>query len=179
MALSSGVSVYDAQELSNLINKNKRIALVYMNRLVQNGLAIRLINGKISFSNDEFIIASQLVIPSYISLNSALLYHKITDQVPEYIESVNTVNSYKYHRLGIIYHKIKPELFFGYKRYAKAGSFVFVADPDKAVFDGLYFNIFSKFDIMDFKDKIDFSELLPRLKNMKISRIHKILEMLK
>ena len=179
MALASGVSVYDAQELSNLINKNKNIALVYMNRLVQNDLAIRLINGKISFNKDDFIIASQLIMPSYVSLNSALLYHEIIDQVPEYIECVNTVNSYNFHRLGIIYHKVKPELFFGYKRYDKGASFIFMANPDKAVFDGLYLNLFSKFDIIDFKEKIDFSELLFRLKNMKIGRIQKIVEMLK
>ncbi|MGC8686960.1 MAG: hypothetical protein ACP5SF_05345 [Thermoplasmata archaeon] len=78
MALNSGLSVYNVQEISNLINKNKNIARVYMNRLVKNGLATKLTNGKISFINDDFIIASQLISPSYISLNSALLYHNIT-----------------------------------------------------------------------------------------------------
>ena len=39
--------------------------------------------------------------------------------MPEYVECVDTVNSYNFHSLGIIYHKIKPELFFGYKRYDK------------------------------------------------------------
>ena len=86
MALNSGVGVFNAQELSNLINKKKSVALVYMNRLIKNGLAIRLKNGKISFNKDDFIIASQLVFPSYISLNSALLYHKITYQIPEYLD---------------------------------------------------------------------------------------------
>ena len=113
MALNSGVGVFNPQELSNLINKKKSVALVYMNRLIKNGLAIRLRNGKISFNKDDFIIASQLVFLSYISLNSAILYHKITYQIPEHIEGVNTINSYNYYRLGIIYHKVKPELFFG------------------------------------------------------------------
>ena len=179
MALNSGVSVYNSQELSNLINKNKNIALVYMNRLVKNGLATKLNKGKISFIKDDFIIASQLISPSYISLNSALLFHNITYQVPEYIECVDTINSFNYYNLGIIYHKIRPELFFGYRRYNKNGSFIFVANPDKAVFDGLYFKIFSKFDIMDFKNEIDFSGLLSILKNIKIKGIKKIMEMLK
>ena len=179
MALNSDVGVFNAQELSNLINKKKSVALVYMNRLIKNGLAIRLKNGKISFNKDDFIIASQLVFPSYISLNSALLYHKITYQIPEYIECVNTINSYNYYGLGIIYHKIKPELFFGYKRYDKGGSFIFVANPDKAVFDGLYLKLISKFDIIEYKREIDFSELLVSLKNMKIKGITKIEEILK
>jgi predicted transcriptional regulator of viral defense system len=179
MALTSGIAVYDAQELSNLINKNKNIVLVYMNRLVNNGLATRLISGKICFIKDDFVIASQLVTPSYISMNSALLYHNITYQVPKYIECINTKNSLNYLDLGITYHKIKPELFFGYKRYDKAGSFIFVADPDKAVFDGLYFKIFSKPDIIDFKKDIDFTELLVHLRNSKTRGINKIVEMLK
>jgi predicted transcriptional regulator of viral defense system len=179
MALNSGASVYNSQELSNLINKNKNIALVYMNRLIKNGLAIKLTKGKISFIKDDFIIASQLISPSYVSLNSALLFHNISYQVPEYIECVNTINSFNYYNLGIIYHKIRPELFFGYKRYNKDGSFIFVANPDKAVFDGLYFKIFSKFDIKDFKKEIDFSELLSILKHIKINGIKKIMEMLK
>ena len=112
-------------------------------------------------------------------MNSTLLYHNITYQVPEYIECINTRNFLNYSSLGITYHKIKTELFFGYKRYDKAGSFIFVANPDKAVFDGLYFKIFSKPDIMDFKQGIDFTELLARLKNIKIRGIKKIMEMLK
>ena len=100
MALNSGVSVYNSQEFSNLINKNRNISLVYMNRLVKNGLATRLINGRISIIEDDFIIASQLVSPSYTSLNSALLFHNISYQVPENVECVSTQNSINYYDLG-------------------------------------------------------------------------------
>ena len=179
IALNSGIAVFDAQQLSQLIDKNKNIALVYMNRLVNNGLATRIVNGKISFIKDDFLIASQLISPSYISMNSALLYHNIIDQVPEYIECINTRNSINFPELGITYHKIKPELFFGYRRYEKAGSYIFVANPDKAFFDGLYFKIFSKQDIMDFRQDMDFTELMARLKDIKIRGIKKIMEMLK
>ena len=40
--------------------------IVYMNRLVRNNLATKPVNGKISFINDDFIMASQLIYPSYI-----------------------------------------------------------------------------------------------------------------
>lgn len=179
MALNSGVSVYNSQEFSNLINKNRNISLVYMNRLVKNGLATRLINGRISIIEDDFIIASQLVSPAYISLNSALLFHNISYQVPEYVECVSTRNSINYYDLGIVYHKMNPALFFGYRRYEKSRSFIFVANPDKAVFDGLYLKIFSKYDMIDFRKEIDFSELLERLKNIRIRGIERIREMLK
>ncbi len=63
MAINSELSVYSVQEISNLINKNKNIARVYMNRLVQKGLATRLVNGKISFINDDFIIYHSWFLP--------------------------------------------------------------------------------------------------------------------
>ena len=178
LALNSGVYVYGVQQFSNLINRDKNISRVYMNRMVHNGLAIKLFNGRISFIDDDFIIASQMIFPSYISMNSALLFHNMTEQVTRYVECVTTVNSMNYYDLGIIYHKIKPKLFFGYKRYTENGSYIFVADPEKAVFDGLYYGIFSMDDVMEIKEKIDFSGLIDNLSmlhNKKISGIMRIL----
>jgi len=179
MALKNNVPVYNVNEFSNLIQKNNKIAIVYMNRLIKNDLATKLINGKISFINDDFIIASQLIYPSYISINSALLFHKLAQQVPDKVECVTTINSINYNKLGILYHKIKPELFFGYKRYNYNNSYIFVANPDKAVLDGLYLNIFSENDIIEFKNNIDFSDLIQYLKNINVRKIKKIMEILK
>ncbi|ARD84735.1 hypothetical protein FAD_0835 [Ferroplasma acidiphilum] len=179
MALKNNVSVYNVNEFANLIQKNNKVAIVYMNRLVRNNLATKPVNGKISFINDDFIMASQLIYPSYISTNSALLFHKLAQQVPGKVECVTTINSINYNKLGISYHKIKPELFFGYKRYNYNNSYIFVANPDKAVFDGLYLNIFSENDINEFKNNIDFSDLIRNLKNIKIRKIKKIMEILK
>ncbi len=176
MAIDSGISVFDTDQFSSLINKNKNISIVYMNRLIKSNLAIKLMNGKISFSDDLFVIASQLVNNSYISMNSALEFHNISYQVTKNIECVSTINSFKFNELGITYHKIKPELFFGYKRYNKASGYIFAANPDKAVVDGLYYNIFSKYDIDEFKKDIDFSEIIEVLKRIKIRGIKKIIE---
>ena len=112
MALKNNVSVYNVNEFANLIQKNNKVAIVYMNRLVRNNLATKPVNGKISFINDDFIMASQLIYPSYISTNSALLFHKLAQQVHGKVECVTTINSINYNKLGISYHKIKPELFF-------------------------------------------------------------------
>lgn len=179
MALKNNISVYNVNEFSNLIQKNNKIAIVYMNRLIKNNLATKPVNGKISFINDDFIMASQLIYPSYISINSALLFHKLTQQVPGKVECVTTINSINYNELGISYHKIKPELFFGYKRYTYNNSYIFVANPDKAVFDGLYLNIFSETDINEFKRNINFSDLIRHLKKVKIRKISQIMEILK
>lgn len=155
-----GRSVFSIQQLSNLIGKPKVIAGVYASRLVNSGLAVRLIEGKISFSNDDYIIASQLVEPSYISLNSALLYYGLSLQVPKMVECVTTRNTLKYPKAGIIYHKIPPSLFYGFKRYAKGESYFLIAEPEKAVIDGLYLNLISINDFKEYKKKLNYSNII-------------------
>jgi len=162
-ALTSGRSVFSVQQLSNLIGKPKNISTVYMSRLLKKHLAFRLIKGKISFLKDDLIIATQLVEPSYISLDSALLFHHLIKQAQKNVECVTTRNSKNYSDLNIIYHKIPKELFFGYKRYNMADSYVFVAEPEKAIIDGLYLNRYSEIDISEHK-KLNFSKYAEILK---------------
>ena len=144
MALKSGRSVFSPQQLSNLIGRPKPVATVYMNRLVARGLASRLMRGRIAFDADDFVIATQLVEPSYVSLDSALLFHGIIKQVTRNVECATTINSIVYGRLGIEYHKIPARLFLGYERHSRGASYTFVATPEKALVDGLYLGMYSE-----------------------------------
>ena len=150
MALSSDRAVYNRSQLSNLIGKDYATASVYLTRLWKNGFAKRLVRGKISFIENDFIIASQLIEPSYISLSSALLFHNITQQVPHRIQSVTPINSITMDDLGLEYHKIPPGLMFGYERHAINGSYCFVATVEKALLDGFYLNYFSSDDLRSY-----------------------------
>ncbi len=116
--------------------------------------------GVISFVDDPFVIATQLVEPSYVSLNSALLFHGIVQQVPKAVECVTSVNSLKYPDLGITYHKIPNALFFGYKRHSKSNSYVFVAEPEKAIVDGIYLNVYDKKVVKGLMHKLDQERIL-------------------
>jgi len=90
---------------------------------------------------DQFSLASILCKPSYISLETALNSLGIIPDIPAAVTSV-TVNKtcqFKTDEGIFIYHKIKKELFFGYTKI-KRGPFVyFIAQPEKAVLDYLYF----------------------------------------
>ncbi len=140
-ALESGRAVFSVQQLATLINTSKDVAKTYAYRLVKQGLAKRLTWGKISFVDDSLIIATQLLEPAYISCYSALLFHNLITQIPRYVEAVTTKRSIFYPEFGIRYYKLKANLFYGYKRCKKGKSYVFVADPEKAIIDGLYLNI--------------------------------------
>lgn len=138
-----------------------------MGRLVKNNLAIKLMNGKISFNDDEKVIASQLVEPSYISFASALLFHNIIQQVPKLIECATTVNSRTYENIGIRYHKIPPSMLYGFKRHNISGSYIFVAEPEKAIIDSLYLKLISESEVKEFLKKTSkkrMNELLSLLK---------------
>ncbi|MFH1721720.1 MAG: hypothetical protein ABH950_03840 [Candidatus Altiarchaeota archaeon] len=139
-ARTSGRSVYTTQQLAQLLNKPRAIVNVYASRLVEKGLATRALRGRISFTDDDFVVASQLFEPAYVSMTSALNFHNIITQVPAYVECVSPKNSRRYEHLGIIYHKIPPSLFFGYEKHKKSESYAFVATPEKALIDWVYLN---------------------------------------
>lgn len=158
-ALESGRSVFSPQQLANLTGKPRAISTVYASRLVEKGLAWKLARGKICFEMDEFIIASQFIEPSYISLGSALLFHGIIGQVRKNIECVTTRNSLKFKKLGIEYHRISPQLFFGFRKHPKGRSYAMVAEPEKAVLDAVYLNLFPEKSLAELAQKLDAQKL--------------------
>ncbi len=159
MALRSQRAVFTVQQLANLISKSKNIAKVYLSRLVKRGLANKIMQGKITFIEDDYIVATQLIEPSYISLNSALLFHNLITQIPKAVECVTPKNNRVYESLGIRYHKISPSMLFGYKKYKKGETYIFVADPEKAIIDGIYLNKFQKEFVKELKEKVDRNKL--------------------
>ncbi|MEW6528333.1 MAG: hypothetical protein AB1391_00440 [Candidatus Micrarchaeota archaeon] len=159
MAKRAGRALYSIQQLANLINKPKTIAKVYSTRLTKKGLAEKVLRGKISFTSDNFVIASQLIEPSYISLFSALLFHQLIKQVPKNVQCVTTTNSREYNSLGIKYYKIPSRLFYGYKKYKKDFSYIIVADPEKAIIDAIYLDTTSKDVVKEIYNDLDKKKL--------------------
>lgn len=155
LALKSRRAVYTIQQLASLTGKSKAVSTVYSSRLVAKGLARRLLRGYIAFTDDDYIIASQLMEPSYVSANSALHFHGLMQQVPARIECASTRNSRNYEKLGIRYHRIPPSLFFGYERNVKGDSYVLMADPEKALIDAVYLNMIDAGAARELLDKVD------------------------
>ena len=136
---SSGRLVIDVKQLSVLIGIPRSHAKVYAARLVSKKWAWKPRRGIIALTDDEFVLSTQLVEPSYISMHSALYLHGIIDQVPVLVECVTTKQSLNLSRIGIRYRKINPMLFFGYSRLDRQNSYIYVAVPEKAVLDMVYF----------------------------------------
>jgi len=142
--------VLDPLQLSNLALIPREHAKVYAGRIVKKGFAHKLTKGVLSFTEDPFIIASQLIEPSYISFLGALYLQGMIQQIPTIVECVTPRNSLRLERLKIEYHKVRPALFFGYERMERYGGYIFVARPAKAVIDLVYFGLYPgdmKFDV--------------------------------
>lgn len=159
-ALSAGKAVITPAEIANVLGKPKNIGAVYAARLVKKGLARRLVRGKLSLVDDDFAIASQLINPAYISLDSALLFHGVIQQITKVMECVTTVNSIKLEKLGIAYHKIPPSLFYGYNRVERGQSYAFMAEPEKALIDGIYLGVYAKDKLSEYSSNLDKNRLL-------------------
>ncbi|MBD3413470.1 MAG: hypothetical protein GF421_03440 [Candidatus Aminicenantes bacterium] len=74
--------------------------------------------------------------PSYISLESALFMHGISEQTPQVLTCISTNKTKTFHTdMGeIAYYHVKKELFFGYEFSDQ----FFLASPEKAALDYVY-----------------------------------------
>ncbi len=136
---NSGRAVFTTRQLSVVLGVPRGHAKVYASRLVARGWAWRPMRGRVAITRDDFALATQLVEPSYVTAHSALHLRGMLDQVPREVECATPRLSLRLDRLGIRYRKIHPTLFFGYERVERGLSYAFVASPEKALLDMVYF----------------------------------------
>lgn len=154
-AIATGRAVFSVQQLANLTATSKPNARVYASRLVAKGMAQRIIRGKLSFTENLFAIASQLIEPSYVTALSALNFHTLVQQIPAMIHCATTRNSLKFQEIGIEYHKIKPALFNHYIRIPIGNTFAMVATPEKALADAIYLKLMPEEQLNDFQGQVN------------------------
>jgi predicted transcriptional regulator of viral defense system len=151
----SAKAVFSYKQLSLIAEIPTEQVRVYASRLVQQGFAKRLLRGYISLTEDPFIISTQLVEPSYISFTAALYLREKLQQAPFVVECVTPVNSRRIKEPAIIYHKIDGRLFFGYERMPRYRSYIFVAQPEKALLDMVYYGrLYGNLEIDLDKDRL-------------------------
>jgi len=106
----------------------------------------KLVKGYYIFSDiktDDYVlyeIANRIYSPSYISLETALSYHRLIPEGVYLITSVSTrkTNSFKTPLAIFGYRKIKSSLFFGYVIERHNNRVFKIASPEKAILDLFY-----------------------------------------
>ncbi|KXB07609.1 transcriptional regulator, partial [candidate division MSBL1 archaeon SCGC-AAA382M17] len=92
-----------------------------------------------TFTEHEFLIASELVSPYYIGFLSALNFHGLTEQTPisVFVATTKRVRNRTIHNIPYYFVTLKEEKFFGTKEYSVAGKTVIISDPEKTLIDCL------------------------------------------
>jgi hypothetical protein len=117
---------------------------------VKKGHLLKLKNGIYAFNKDYEIIkgeevAAALYQPSYLSMESALAnYGFIPEMVYAHVSVTAKINRTFDNSFGrFIYRHLKSELFWGYREVRSATGWYLIAEPEKAVLDYLYLNLYN------------------------------------
>ncbi len=137
--LRGGKSIYNFSELMRVSKLPPLSLRRAIHRMVSKKLLLKLSKG---FYANSFSLpsleeaAGVLYPPSYISLESALFMHGISEQTPHVLTCISINKTKTFHTdIGeISYSHVKKELFFGYEFSDQ----FFLAFPEKAVLDYVY-----------------------------------------
>ena len=87
-----------------------------------------------------YAVASAIISPSYVSLISAYAFHELTTQLPSEIQVISSRQHSSLHFDGfrIRFIRLPRQRMFGFSRLDGG----MIADPEKAIVDSIYLNIF-------------------------------------
>ena len=141
-----GMVVFSSVEFRRAARVSPAAAKMLLIRYVQKGYLLKLkenrgLYGLRSRPPHPWILANRLLRPSYISLETALAHGGHLPESVHAVTSVTPKTSKTYESLGLhfSYQKVKETAFTGYQPHAVEGQTVWVAEPEKAAADYLYF----------------------------------------
>lgn len=159
--LSLGKRIFNPRDLMVIFGANRRAVDAFTSYNVRKGLLVRLKNGLFALGRDlpdEFCLANNLYHPSYISLEKALSYYNLIPEIIYPVISATTMptREFKIQNKIFIYHKIKKSAFGGFITKKIGREAVYIATPEKAVVDFLYFVFLGKKKL---NDRLEFKNL--------------------
>lgn len=142
--LSLNLKIFRPQDLTFIFGASKRAVQGFLNYNTKKGVFVRLKKGLYSLKRNfpqEFFLANQLYSPSYVSLESALSYYHLIPETVYAVTSITTkpTREFEVNKCLFDYRKIKKQAYIGYIPCKIEGEIVYLATPEKAVADFLYF----------------------------------------
>ncbi|MDG6220775.1 MAG: hypothetical protein QCI38_04920 [Candidatus Thermoplasmatota archaeon] len=136
---SSGLYVFTPKDVARILGVGMETSYVTIHRMKTRGMVYPVEKGKFSICDDPFVVATQLVFPSYISFITALYLH---GRIQQTVNDVFVVVPKKKRELSFLGTPIRPITFpasrmFGYRKVEKGSSHVLLADLEKAAVDSL------------------------------------------
>lgn len=177
--LSKHGSIVDFGSIKSFLEKDNSDAEIRnkVSLLSKKGWLVRLKRGIYAVASLEshnftgispLAISNAMIADSYVSLEFALNYHDLFDQMPSRLTAITTSRSFTSDFQSIEYHfaKTQPKLFFGFDEVMMERRAVKIAESEKAILDFLYLrtDVYTA-DLMleklkDAKESMDFNKLI-------------------
>jgi predicted transcriptional regulator of viral defense system len=150
------VSAFTTRDASTLLSVTINAASKLLERLASTGLVVRIMRGRWAIP-DKFnrlclpeLVAGQ---PTYVSLQSALSYRGMIDQIPSAIYGITCGRGGDLDTpLGrVSLHHVSPKFFVGYDTPTEI-AWLKIAVPEKAIVDILYLRMTSLGDFKGFPE---------------------------
>jgi len=156
------IFLFSPLDITRLFGVSKTAATFLVHRYTKRGFIVRAKRGLYSFADalpPEYYVANKLYEPSYVSLESALSYHRVIPETVYEVTSVTPKSTRRFETLERVftYHTIKQVAFTGYILEKRSGFSFLIAEPEKAFVDTLYLRMLAgKKPLRRFnKEKID------------------------
>jgi predicted transcriptional regulator of viral defense system len=138
------VGVFSPQDLRHLFGASEISLRFLLTRAVKRGDVLkfrRALYGLAAHPPSELEIANQLYRPSYLSFTFALSYYHIIPETVYAITSATprTTATFTVLEKQFVYHRIKRAAFTGYTAERVNNRTIWIAEPEKALVDSLYF----------------------------------------
>ena len=125
-------------DTARIINKSRKYTVLYLERLEKRKIIKRIEKGKYALQDTPFlVIASNLVIPSYISFLSGLSYYHLTTQIPRIIQIATTKSKKRISYENEEIQFINLRQVFGYDRIRTQYGHIFAGEKEKIIIDSL------------------------------------------
>lgn len=170
----NNLTVFSPQDLQHLFGASEIALRFLLTRAVKRGAVLKLrrgLYGLAAHTPSELEIANLLYRPSYLSFTFALSYYHIIPETVYTITSATTRTTATFRVLEkqFVYHRIKRAAFTGYLAKRINHRTIWIAEPEKALVDTLYFVALKK---QGLPERID----LTRLSKPKMRAFAKLFE---
>jgi len=175
------LKIFTLNDLIKITNQKKSVVQSKLTLLVKQKKIHRIKKGYYSLNRIENKFQLQKVFKeTYVGLHSALEFYESTTQRFNNLDLIteNILNEQKVLNTKIYFHKVKNEMFFGFKKELVNNTEIFISNIEKTIIDCIYFN--SKVyltDVVDFvkkyKDQINIKLLKTYLDKINSSTLNK------
>ena len=150
--IKKNIAIFSPLEFRRIFGVTKSAANFFINYHLKTGFFAKLRSGLYMLADrpaNNYLIANRLYTPSYISFDAALSFHGVIPETVYVITSATTrtTREFAVRNIRFVYHKLKKEVYAGYKPIKYLDSTILIAEPEKALADYLYFVALKKRDL--------------------------------